>query len=186
HRDCVRHPMGVRRAAGDVRDVGRDRRASAASRGGRTMSEFHTATLVDALTARQRKVPISIDRPMELAPDVGCALDFGAFADLVVATSARLAAAGVRADDRVAVTKTNGLDIVILAFAAMRLGAVPALISPAIRPEEAGDLLGNLAPGLLATDRATAATGSLAGLEPDRLAARACLGDGGGPARRPD
>ncbi|HEX8742748.1 MAG TPA: class I adenylate-forming enzyme family protein [Thermoleophilaceae bacterium] len=150
------------------------------------MSKWHTATLADALPARKRKLPIFMDRPMELAPDVGCELDYGTLADLVVATSARLAAAGVRADDRVVVNKSNGLDVVILAFSAMRLGAVPALISPMVRPQEAEELLGILAPRLLATDRQTAAAGSLAGLELDRLAARACVVDGGDGERLPD
>jgi long-chain acyl-CoA synthetase len=62
-------------------------------------------------------------------------------ADVVAELSARLWAAGVRPSERVAVYKTDNLDIALLACAASRIGAVPALLSPTLDGDVAAELL---------------------------------------------
>lgn len=78
---------------------------------------------------------IHLDRPLTLAPDRGRSLTYRELARVVAQTSGRLATLGVRRGDRVAIVVPNGLEILVLMYAAMRLGAIPALISNRLAPE---------------------------------------------------
>lgn len=85
--------------------------------------------------ATHGRIPISLDRPLEIDPEQRLELDYVSFADLVVRASAALAEAGVRPWDRVAIAKSAGFDTIALAWAAARIGAIPALLSPGLDPE---------------------------------------------------
>ena len=63
----------------------------------------------------------------------------------------RLAAAGVSADDRVAIALQNGIDLHIVAFACWKIGASPAPISPIAPAAEARAILEAMAPRILVT-----------------------------------
>jgi acyl-coenzyme A synthetase/AMP-(fatty) acid ligase len=143
-----------------------------------------TAGLIaDQMPARLRAAPIFVDRELDLAPRLGRAFDRGAVADLIVETSARLAACGVRAGSRVAVMKQNGFDIPVIALACQRIGAVPVLISSATQPDEAAELLGTAAPELLVTDRPTFDASGLADVP---FVGRVCVAGEGGPLGLPE
>ncbi|SDC53257.1 AMP-binding protein [Actinokineospora iranica] len=108
-------------------------------------------TLFDDLLARGTKTVVHLSRPLDLAPGHGTRYDIPALAALVRATAGWLHAAGVRPGDRVAVVKENHWDYVLLACAAARIGAVPALLSDHLTPETAQILLKRLDPALLVT-----------------------------------
>lgn len=100
------------------------------------------------------RVPLWLDRPLSIAPELGCELDWVRVAELVADVSARLSAAGVQAGDVVAIVKAHNVDVVVLAQAAARLGAVPALIAPEFEPATVATLLGRLGDPVTVADRA--------------------------------
>jgi acyl-coenzyme A synthetase/AMP-(fatty) acid ligase len=116
-------------------------------------------------------IPIWLDEPLHVLPHAGTEIDYLAFARLVVDASGWLHGAGVRPGDRVALLKQNCPDVLALAFAAMRLGAVPALLSPQLDPASVPSMLQRLGAQLLVTDAATA-SGCLAGMSLPSLAQR--------------
>lgn len=65
-------------------------------------------------------------------------------ADVVEELSGRLWEAGVRPSEQVVVHKADNVDIMLLTCAASRIGAVPVLLSPALAPQVAGQLLARL------------------------------------------
>ncbi|MFJ8001045.1 class I adenylate-forming enzyme family protein [Streptomyces sp. NPDC096310] len=104
---------------------------------------------------RHGAVPVTLDRPLDVSPGAGLDLNYAELARLVDALSARLRAAGVRPTERVAIHKADNVDIVVLACAVSRIGAVPALLSPGLHGRVAGELLERLDRPWLITDRAT-------------------------------
>src|SRR3954465_8331542 len=76
-----------------------------------------------------------LDRPYDIAPDGGCRYDVAATAALVADGAAALPRAGARRGGRVAVVKDNPFDNPLLAAAAARIGALPAMISSTVVPE---------------------------------------------------
>lgn len=90
-----------------------------------------------------------LDRPFDIAPDRGTRYTVADLAGLVEETSGALYAAGLRRGDRIAIIKDNGFDIVLLAAAAARMGALAAMISTTIRPAALAAMLDRLAPRLL-------------------------------------
>ncbi|PPK64075.1 class I adenylate-forming enzyme family protein [Actinokineospora auranticolor] len=111
-------------------------------------------TLFDDLVERRTGTVVRLSRPLDVAPDFGTEYDVPALASLVRNIAGWLAAAGVRPGDRVAVVKANHWDYVLLACAAARVGAVPALLSDQLAPETLRVLLSRLSPALLVTTRA--------------------------------
>lgn len=109
--------------------------------------------LADRAAEKMPDGTISIDTPTVLAPELGTTLDYPTLAGLIADASGWLHAAGVRAGDHVAVTKKNHFDIVVLGAAAVRLGAVPALLSGGITPEDAKVVLSRLGPSTVIADR---------------------------------
>jgi acyl-coenzyme A synthetase/AMP-(fatty) acid ligase len=144
------------------------------------MARVAVGLIADTMRERVRPAPFAVDRPLDLAPELGLGFTRGAVADLILDTSARLAAAGATAGSRVAVCKANGFDIPVLALACRRIGAVPALISGAMEAPEAAELLRTVAPRLLVTDEATLDRGALAGQDAAGLAERLCVADADG------
>lgn len=140
--------------------------------------------------------PITLDHGMEAFPEVGQKLTVREFAHLVADTANRLWAAGVRPTEHVAVYKTSGFDITVLACAVARIGAVPAMLSPHLDGETIGKLLERLERPTLLTDEAKL-SGSLAGLPLRELTERVLSATGphpdavpladleGAPERRP-
>ncbi|MFI1563615.1 class I adenylate-forming enzyme family protein [Streptomyces sp. NPDC020490] len=106
-----------------------------------------------ALAARRHgRVPLRLDRPLDLFPDAGTELDYVTFADLVDRAARLLAAAGVSPGGRVMVVKRPGFDVPLLAFACARLGAVPVLIHPTVGRHELPVLVERARPGVIVTD----------------------------------
>lgn len=101
--------------------------------------------------AADRGVPteVRLSRPFDLAPDGGVSWRMPALAELVRDTAGALRAAGAGPGATVAVVKDNHWDIVLLACAAARIGAVPALLSADLPPDTLAVLLARLDPAVL-------------------------------------
>ena len=96
---------------------------------------------------------VIVDRPADIDPCGATDRSYGEWAELVDQASAWLYAAGVRAWDRVAILKANHLDVVLLACAAARIGAVPAMLAWTHSPEIVRALLTRLDQPFLITDQ---------------------------------
>ncbi|WP_306317527.1 MULTISPECIES: class I adenylate-forming enzyme family protein [unclassified Streptomyces] len=150
----------------------------------------HTGRIGEAwhLAARRGKFgPVIVDRAPDVDPDGPLVRSYGQWASLVDDLAARLHALGVRAWDRVAVVKRNHLDVALLASAAARIGAIPALITDNHPADTLTVLLERLEHPFLVTDRQS--LDRLAqSLDEDGLARltvrTTCLGTP--PADRPD
>ncbi|WP_331753170.1 AMP-binding protein (plasmid) [Streptomyces sp. NBC_00637] len=90
--------------------------------------------LAEAAAQAHGRVPLWLDRPLRIAPELGVDTDYAAFAELVVDTSAALHQAGLARGDVLAIVKAHNVDVIALAQAAARLGAVPALLAPDFDP----------------------------------------------------
>lgn len=91
-------------------------------------------------------------------------------ATLVRDAAGWLAAAGTRPGDRVAIVKGNHWDSDVLAYAAVRIGAVPAKIRHNLPPEAIQILLERLEPAVLVTTAHTLEAASRAGTDLAALA----------------
>lgn len=114
------------------------------------------------------RVPIYMDRPFDWDPERRPELDYVELAKLVEQMSAVFKEAGVKPWDRVAIVKTPNYDIQPIAWAAARIGAIPAPISAQLDPEIIAVLLERLSSPFLVTDEGAAAR---AGLDAVRLEA---------------
>jgi fatty acid CoA ligase FadD22 len=136
--------------------------------------------LLGRVAERHGDVTVTVDRPLDLAASLGQQLDYRTIATIVEETHARLHASGVREGDRVMIVRRNSLDTVILACAAARAGAIPALISSSVSADAAKEILARLGDATVISDTQTLAA---VGLSPaagpiDRLLT---LGDTGSP-----
>lgn len=144
---------------------------------------FYLGMMFQEAAERHSRVPVTLDRPLDIAPGLGTELGYAVVADLVDDLAGRLWAAGVRPTEHVAVHKTDNFDIVLLACAVSRIGAVPALLSPALDGSVVAALLDRLHTPWLLTDTAKL-NGELAAL--DTGLARGVLtadSDDDGPSR---
>ena len=133
-------------------------------------------TLFEDAADRGHSTGVHLGRPLDIAPGMGTVLDLSALAGLVRVAAGWLAAAGVRPGDRVAISKRDHWDLVLLCCAAARLGAVPAPLSAHLEPDVLNVLLERLDPALLVVDEARSAAASVA-------VPRLVLdGEGGGPS----
>ncbi|MER6335092.1 class I adenylate-forming enzyme family protein [Streptomyces sp. NPDC001034] len=121
------------------------------------MRPHDMGTLFDEAAAGGARTVFHLDRPFDIAPEAGTRWTVAELADLVRVTAARLAGAGVRPGDRVAIVKDNHWDYDLLACAAVRVGAVPALLSARLDPEDLRTLLTRLRPAALVTTSAVLA-----------------------------
>ncbi|MFD4629002.1 class I adenylate-forming enzyme family protein [Streptomyces sp. NPDC058284] len=96
---------------------------------------------------------VIVDRAPDVDPEGPLERTYRQWTALVDDLAARLRAMGVREWDRVAVVKSNHLDISLLASAAARIGAIPALISDTHAPEVLTVLLARLERPYLVTER---------------------------------
>ncbi|MGA5449231.1 class I adenylate-forming enzyme family protein [Streptomyces umbrinus] len=115
---------------------------------------FYLGPMFQQATARHGAVPVTLDRPLDVNPDLGLDLSYPVLAALVEDLSGRLWEAGVRPSEQVVVHKTDNVDIVLLTCAVSRIGAVPVLLSPGLQGPVVGRLLKRLHEPWLVTDRA--------------------------------
>ena len=120
--------------------------------------------LAEAVADTHGPLPMWLDRPLTIAPDMGCELDWENIARLVEDASGWLHTAGVRPGDTVAFIKANNIDVMVLAHAAARMGAVPALIAPEFDGATVAELLSRLGWPVTFADRAAIARHRLADL----------------------
>ncbi|GAA0221541.1 AMP-binding protein [Saccharothrix mutabilis subsp. mutabilis] len=118
------------------------------------MRPHDMGTLFDRVAARHPHTSVVLDRPFDIAPHLGTAFTVGQLAALVREAAGWLFAAGARPGDRVAVVKRNHYDYDLLACAAIRIGALPALLSGHLPDDTLEILLKRLDPAVLVTDRA--------------------------------
>lgn len=97
--------------------------------------------LLERAAAKHPTNIVILDHDLDIAPEVGRRVTVPELADVVDDFAARLWAAGVRPGDRVVVYKSDGFDITLLALAAARIGAVPALLSPKLDTETVAALI---------------------------------------------
>ncbi|GDY59084.1 hypothetical protein SVIO_097070 [Streptomyces violaceusniger] len=116
---------------------------------------FYLGLMFQEAAARHGMVRVTLDRPLDVAPDAGTDLGYTELADLVDDLAARLWSAGVRPSEHVAILKGDNVDTVLLTCAVSRIGAVPALLSPSLEGQVAAVLLDRLHAPWLITDRAT-------------------------------
>ncbi|MDQ3579654.1 MAG: AMP-binding protein, partial [Actinomycetota bacterium] len=117
------------------------------------MKPSDLGTLFDDLVLKGGKTLVELSRPLDIAPAHGTRYDIGQLAALVRGAAGWLHATGVRPGDRVAIVKANHWDYVLLACAAVRVGAIPALLSDHLSPHTLQLLLKRLDPALLVTTR---------------------------------
>jgi acyl-coenzyme A synthetase/AMP-(fatty) acid ligase len=108
--------------------------------------------LFEQAKARYPDTFVELDRGLEVWPERGQRLSYAELADLVDDAAARLNAAGIRQDDRVAVYKNENFDIVLLACSLSRIGALPVMLSPALAGDTVAALLDRLDQPHLITD----------------------------------
>jgi acyl-coenzyme A synthetase/AMP-(fatty) acid ligase len=115
------------------------------------------ALAIEQAAERTPDSPVLLDEPLDLAPTLGVELSYERLATLIQEANGALAAAGITRGECVAVVKRPKLDTLVLAYALMRLGAVPALISPLVDDRSRKTMLERLKPAVLLTDRETPA-----------------------------
>ncbi|TLS47619.1 acyl--CoA ligase [Streptomyces montanus] len=139
----------------------------------------------DVLADHGTRTTVHLSRPLDLADDDRTAYDSEGLAALVAETAGRLAALGVGPGERVAVIKPNHWDYVLLACAAARIGALPALISDRLPPETLQVLLKRLDATALVTTAATLRAAHEAGTDLTACVRRTLTLDGPAPGAVP-
>lgn len=106
---------------------------------------------------RNRRTRIVVDQPFMTAPWLGTDFDVADYARAVDHVASRLTALGLGPGGTVAVVRENHLEIQLLAAAAARIGALPAMLSADTTALEQAEMLHSLQPDLvLATRRVLA------------------------------
>lgn len=100
-----------------------------------------------------RPMIFRLDRPLDIAPGGGTLLEVHEMARRVREAAGALHEAGARPGDRVAVYKDNHLDCLLLAAAAIRIGAVPVMLSGGLPEASARALLARAEPRVLVSGR---------------------------------
>ncbi|MEO5876347.1 MAG: class I adenylate-forming enzyme family protein [Streptosporangiaceae bacterium] len=96
-----------------------------------------------------------LSRPFDVAPDGGVTYSVSELAQLVRRMSGALYQSGLRRGDRLAIIKDNHFDVVLVAAAAARIGALPAMISSTIRSANLEIMLKRLDPSVIVVAPAT-------------------------------
>lgn len=143
------------------------------------MRTINPSTLFEDAAERGATL-VHLDRPFDIAPDGGLTYGVEQVAKLVNEAAGWLAAAGARPGDRVAIVKGNNWDIDVLAYAAVRIGAVPAKIRNNLPPDVIEVLLQRLDASVLVTTVGTLEAASRAGVKLATLATTTLVIDGPG------
>jgi acyl-coenzyme A synthetase/AMP-(fatty) acid ligase len=106
----------------------------------------------ETAAARNSSTLLILDHDLDVLPEVGRRLTVAELARHVDDLAGRLWAAGVRPGERVAIYKGANFDVWVLATAAARIGAVPAMLSQSLDGATVGALLGRLDQPHLLTD----------------------------------
>ncbi|CAG7641474.1 acyl--CoA ligase [Streptomyces bryophytorum] len=109
-------------------------------------------SMPEMAAAKNSATQLSLDHDLHVLPDAGRRLTVGRLAEHVDDLAGRLAAAGVRSGDTIAIYKSPNFDVWMLASAAARVGAVPVMLQPALDGATVGILLGRLHRPHLLTD----------------------------------
>ena len=107
----------------------------------------------------------NVDRPFDLTPKGDTRYTVADLAQLVEETSAGLHQVGLRYGDRLAIIKDNHLDSVVIAAAAARIGAIPALCSATVRPALLRRMMQRLEPAVLVASSTLLADAAEQGVE---------------------
>jgi acyl-coenzyme A synthetase/AMP-(fatty) acid ligase len=113
---------------------------------------LYPGILPDVAAARNGSTLLTLDHDLDVLPEAGRRLTVAELAGHVDDLAGRLWAAGVRPAEHVAVYKTANFDAWVLATAASRIGAVPVMLSPALKGPTVGALLDRLNRPHLLTD----------------------------------
>lgn len=106
----------------------------------------------EAAAALNSTTPLILDHDLDVLPEAGRRLTVADLAHHVDDLAARLWAAGVRPGEHIAIYKGANFDVWVLATAAARIGAVPAMLSQSLDAATVGALLGRLDRPHLLTD----------------------------------
>jgi acyl-coenzyme A synthetase/AMP-(fatty) acid ligase len=139
--------------------------AAAKKARGRTPTRPNNLGLVFEHFAGSDGASWNIDRPFDLTPKGDTRYTVAELAQLVEETSAGLHQAGLRYGDRLAVIKDNHLDSVVIAAAAARIGAIPALCSATVRPALLQRMMQRLEPAVLVASSTLLADAAEQGIE---------------------
>ena len=107
---------------------------------------FDLSCLVSAAARKHPGSLFILDRPMDLAPHLGVEITYQTMHEAVERLAAALVARGVRTGQVVAIYKGQNPDLLPLACAVARAGAIPAMLAPALGEPEAAGLITRLAP----------------------------------------
>ncbi|AXE88777.1 AMP-binding protein [Streptomyces sp. Go-475] len=130
---------------------------------------YGIGALFDVYGELGRSTVFHLSRPLDIAPTSGTRYDVPALGALVAQAAGWLAAAGAKAGDRIAIIKDNHWDCTLLACAAARLGALPAMISATVAPAYLEELLRRLEPAVTVTQERLLSACREAGVDPTKL-----------------
>ncbi|WP_051274714.1 class I adenylate-forming enzyme family protein [Cellulomonas sp. URHD0024] len=112
---------------------------------------FDLSTLMSGAAKRHPDAQFALDAALDVAPHLGTRLTYATMARVVEHVAAVLHARGVRAGDVVVVHKRANPDILPIACAIGRLGAVPAMLAPKLGRHESDVLIERLGARFLVT-----------------------------------
>jgi acyl-coenzyme A synthetase/AMP-(fatty) acid ligase len=144
----------------------------------RTRGPIPLGVLFETRAAEGQPTRFHLSRPFDLAPDGGTAYGVDGLAELVMEAAGWLHAAGARPGSTVAIAKDNHWDYVLLASAAARLGAIPAMVSGALPPETLHTVLSRLQPAVLVATAGVLTRAAQGGADVTGIAGRTVLLDG--------
>ncbi|MGH3693825.1 MAG: class I adenylate-forming enzyme family protein [Pseudonocardiaceae bacterium] len=141
------------------------------------MRRINPSTLFEDAAERGSTL-VHLDRPFDITSEGRITYSAEQLADLVRDAAGWLAAVGARPGDRVAIVKGNHWDIDVLAYAAVRIGAIPAKIRNNLAPEAIQVLLQRLDASVLITSTETLEAARSAGVDLAALATTTLSIDG--------
>lgn len=98
----------------------------------------------ETAAAKDSSTLLTLDHDLDILPGEGRRLTVAEMAGHVADFAGRLAAAGVRAGERIVIYKAANFDVWVLATAAARIGAIPVMLSPALDSATVAALLKRL------------------------------------------